>query len=61
MNTSMLFVDFIRISWPFILSLGSLLLLLYTAVHILLNKHDKRSATGWIGLVWFAPVIGICL
>ena len=57
----MLFVDFIQISWPFILSLGSLLLLLYTAGHILLNKHDTRSATGWLGLVWFAPVIGICL
>lgn len=55
------FVDFIQISWPFILSLGSLILLLYTAGHILLNKHDTRAATGWLGLVWFAPVIGICL
>lgn len=54
-------LDLIKISWPYILSLGSLLLLLYTAGHILLNKHDTRAATGWLGLVWFAPVIGICL
>lgn len=54
-------VDLIKTSWPFILSLGSLFLLLYTAGHILLNKHDTRAATGWLGLVWFAPVIGICL
>jgi cardiolipin synthase A/B len=57
----MSFIDLLKISWPFILSLGSLFLLLYTAGHILLNKHDTRAATGWIGLVGFAPVIGICL
>ncbi|MBC8317861.1 MAG: cardiolipin synthase [Desulfobulbaceae bacterium] len=55
------FIDLIKISWPYILSLGSLILLSYTAVHILLNKHDTRAATGWLGLVWFAPIIGICL
>lgn len=26
--------------------------------HILLFKNDVKSAIGWIGLVWFAPVMG---
>ena len=61
MHSSILFFDLIKISWPFILSFCGLLLLIYTAGHILLHKHDTRSATGWLGLVWFAPVIGVCL
>lgn len=30
-------------------------------IHALLNKRNVRAATGWIGLIWFAPVIGIIL
>jgi cardiolipin synthase len=30
-------------------------------VHILYRKKDTRAAAGWIGLVWFAPVLGVCL
>ncbi|MDD4003698.1 MAG: phospholipase D-like domain-containing protein [Elusimicrobiaceae bacterium] len=26
--------------------------------HILLNKDDTKSAAGWIGLVWLAPITG---
>jgi cardiolipin synthase len=27
-------------------------------LHILLRKRDVSSAVGWIGLVWFAPILG---
>jgi cardiolipin synthase A/B len=27
-------------------------------VHILLHKREVASAVGWIGLVWFAPILG---
>ena len=27
-------------------------------IHILLRKREVASAVGWIGLVWFAPILG---
>jgi cardiolipin synthase len=27
-------------------------------IHILLHKREVASAVGWIGLVWFAPILG---
>lgn len=38
-----------------------LLLHIVVTVHILLFKEDTKSAIGWIGLVWFAPIIGTIL
>ena len=35
-----------------------LVLALATTVHILLRKREVASAVGWIGLVWFAPILG---
>jgi cardiolipin synthase len=35
--------------------------MLATAVHILYRKKDTRAAAGWLGLVWFAPILGVCL
>jgi cardiolipin synthase len=35
-----------------------LVLAIATTVHILLRKREVASAVGWIGLVWFAPVLG---
>ena len=39
---------------------GLFYLLLHTVVtiHILLFKEDVKSAIGWIGLVWMAPIAG---
>jgi cardiolipin synthase len=34
---------------------------LFAAGHALLYKRNIRAATGWIGLIWFAPVLGIIL
>lgn len=30
-------------------------------LHVLLHKREVQSAVGWIGLVWFAPVLGSIL
>ena len=35
-----------------------LVLALCVTVHVLLNKREVASAAGWIGLVWFAPIMG---
>jgi len=48
-------------SWPYLISLATLLVILATAVHILYHKRDTRAAAGWLGLVWFAPILGVCL
>lgn len=32
-----------------------------TALHILLRKDDTKAAVGWLGLVWFSPLVGIVL
>jgi cardiolipin synthase len=38
-----------------------LVLALGVTVHILLTKREVASAVGWMGLVWFAPIVGaIC-
>ena len=39
------------------LSAGFVLAVAVT-IHILLRKREVASAVGWIGLVWFAPVLG---
>jgi cardiolipin synthase len=52
---------FLRSVWPHLVSLTILLVILATAVHILFKKRDTRSAAGWLGLVWFAPILGVCL
>jgi len=35
-----------------------LVLAIGLTLHILLRKRDVSSAVGWIGLVWFAPIVG---
>ncbi|MBU0681620.1 MAG: cardiolipin synthase [Proteobacteria bacterium] len=47
--------------WPYLLTMVGLAITLATAVHILLQKKDTRSATGWLGLVWFSPLFGVGL
>ena len=39
------------------LALG-FVLAVFVTVHILLTKREVASAVGWIGLVWFAPILG---
>jgi cardiolipin synthase len=35
-----------------------LVLAIFVTVHVLLRKREVASAVGWIGLVWFAPILG---
>jgi cardiolipin synthase len=35
-----------------------LVLAIGVTVHILLTKREVASAVGWMGLVWFAPIVG---
>jgi cardiolipin synthase len=39
------------------LAIGLVLAALVT-LHVLLRKREVTSAAGWIGLVWFAPILG---
>jgi len=39
------------------LGIGMALAVLVT-LHVLLRKREVSSAVGWIGLVWFAPILG---
>ncbi len=36
----------------------SLALALFASAHAILNKRDVRAALGWVGFIWFAPVVG---
>jgi len=53
--------EFLSNTWPHLVTLVIFLIILATAVHILYKKRDSRAAAGWLGLVWFAPVLGVCL
>jgi cardiolipin synthase len=55
------FPDLIQKIWPYLITATTFLAMLGTAVHILYRKRDTRAAAGWLGLVWFAPVLGVCL
>lgn len=48
-------------TWPYLVTLTAFFVILATGVHILYKKRDTRAAAGWLGLVWFAPVLGVCL
>ena len=48
-------------TWPYLVTLVTFSAILGTAVHILYKKRNTRAAAGWLGLVWFAPVLGVCL
>lgn len=54
-------VDFLNYAWPHLVTFVILIIILATGAHILYRKNDIRAAAGWLGLVWFAPVLGVCL
>jgi cardiolipin synthase len=51
----------IHTTWPYIVTLVTFGATVATAIHILYWKRNTRAAAGWLGLVWFAPVLGVCL
>jgi cardiolipin synthase len=52
-----LWFDLLQIR-PDLTLLAGLVLAIGITVHILLRKREVASAVGWIGLVWFAPLLG---
>jgi len=36
-------------------------LALVASSHVILNKHDTRAATAWVGLIWLVPFLGSML
>lgn len=44
--------------WASITALAALLMALSVSVHVLWTRDEPRSAFGWIGLAWLAPLIG---
>src|SRR5436190_11340635 len=56
----------LHVTWPspVVASLAAALYVLLAAIvtiDILLKKSDVRSALGWIGAVWLAPIFGSIL
>ena len=52
----------LRENWPHVLAVVSYFLLtLVGSLHVVLYKRNTRSAVGWIGMIWFAPLIGVTL
>jgi cardiolipin synthase len=53
-------VELLHVRADVTLAIG-LVLAIGITLHILLTKREVASAVGWIGLVWFAPILGaIC-
>jgi len=44
--------------WPHLAAVALLLLDLVLSAHAILTKKDTRSTIGWVGLIWFSPVVG---
>ncbi|WP_166831896.1 cardiolipin synthase [Thalassoroseus pseudoceratinae] len=44
--------------WPIIVVAMEIVLVGWATVHAVLNKRDTRAVIGWVGLVWFAPILG---
>jgi cardiolipin synthase len=57
----MIIIEALYKFWPHLATVVTLSVTLVTAVHILYKKRNTRAAAGWLGLVWFAPVMGVCL
>src|SRR4051812_45050379 len=44
--------------WPAILVLAHGLIITLASTHVVLTKRDSRSAIGWVGIIWLAPIVG---
>jgi cardiolipin synthase A/B len=49
----------LRELWPYLLAALVPMLQAGATVHVILRKRNVRSAVGWVGLVWLAPVLGV--
>lgn len=44
--------------WPYILAALIPVVQATATVHVILRKRNVRSAVGWVGLIWLAPMVG---
>lgn len=49
----------LRDLWPYLLAAIVPVLQAGATVHVILRKRNVRSAVGWVGLVWLAPIVGM--
>jgi cardiolipin synthase A/B len=47
--------------WPHLLGVVTVAVAIIASSHAILNKRDSRAATGWVGLIWFVPLVGSIL
>jgi len=47
--------------WLELTAISIVVAAILTALHIVLRKDDVRAATGWLGLVWLTPLVGVVL
>jgi cardiolipin synthase len=55
------FGEALRIFWPYMVTAATFAVMIWTAVHVILHKKDTKAATGWVGLIWFSPLLGMGL
>lgn len=44
---------------PYLFGIATFAAMTYTAGHVILYKRDGRAAVGWLGLIWFVPLLGM--
>ena len=54
-------VNAVQIFWPHIITAITIAAMIWTAAHVILHKRDTKAATGWVGLIWFSPLLGLGL
>ncbi len=47
--------------WPLLTAAITFFLAISASGHALIYKRDSRSAVGWVGLIWLAPIVGALL
>ncbi len=45
-------------AWTVVVAALSVSVALLATGHVVLHKRDVRAALGWVGIIWFAPVLG---
>lgn len=47
--------------WPYVAAVLHVVLAVVASGHAVLTKRDTRAAIGWVGMIWFAPLVGVLL
>jgi len=50
-----------QIFWPYMVTVFTFVATIWTAGHVILQKRDTKAATGWVGLIFFSPLLGVCM